>query len=477
MAFAGILLLPVAASAQEDGGLRLMHEPFSFVDVADAFDDDDPFDLNVRVGFRSEYTYGNIQRERGMMSAGDPHRAAQNWVDIAHFTQTRTILDIGLDMGIFRDLAIFARMPLILSDSRSLGPVAGGPNPAPFLQADADNDGNPANDPPIFRFPFDSPTRSGLDYVEAGLMWSIFNQHRDRELPTWQLRVSGRFNVGDPIIACDGGSQGCREWTETGGNWSFTDGGTDAGETRGTNALRIETRASWRAGYVEPYAGLMFSIEWPASAERFFLPAGNIDGFINSQPPILGQFTGGIAIIPWEDRSAFQRFAIDLRFMGKYTSEGHHYGPLFDALGTSNSPYLTNVNVEGEPRPGADLRNVPFFGLTDTQPFAALGARVAIEMRAARFVWFQLGLGLWYIEPHIITYTDACNPNEDPIPPTPGPDGMLGTADDIRDPRAGTCRRGIINPHHRPVIDLPGRTFRQNESVRIETQFRVMGMF
>jgi hypothetical protein len=106
---------------------------------------------------------------------------------------------------------------------------------------------------------------------------------------------------------------------------------------------------------------------------------------------------------------------------------------------------------------------VPFFGLTDTQPDAELGARLALEMRAARFVSFQFGVGLWYIEPHVITYTDACNPNIENVAET--------------DPRRGTCRRGIINPHHRPVLDLPGRTFRQDESVRVETEFRVMGMF
>ncbi|MCB9593217.1 MAG: hypothetical protein H6719_10835 [Sandaracinaceae bacterium] len=478
LALAGALWFPCVASAQEDGDLRLMQEPHSYVDVADAFDDDDPFDLNVRLGFRHEYTYGNIQREGGSMSLpGDPNRGAQNWVDVAHFTHSRNILDLGLDVGIFRDLAIFGRLPIILSDDRHLGAVAGAANPAPYLQADADGDGDPSNDPPLFSVPFDSPTRSGLDYIEAGLMWSIFNQNRERELPTWLLMVSGRFNLGDPIIPCTAAAQGCRQWTESSGDWTYADGGADAGETRGTNALHIETRASWRAGYVEPYAGLQFQIEWAANAERFYLPAGNIRGFINDKPPILGEFTGGIAIHPWEDRSSYQRFTVDLRFMGRYTSEGRSYSPLFDALGTSNSPYLTNLNLEGSPDGTTDLRQVPFTGLTDTAPFASLGGRFGLEMRAARFVDFQLGAAVWYIEPHVITYTDACNPNADPNPPSPGPDGVLGTADDVHDARAGTCRRGIVNPHHRPAIDLPGRTFRQNESVQVELSFAVTGMF
>ena len=475
LALAGLLLLPSAASAQEDGDLRLMREPHSYVDVADAFDDDDPFDLNIRLGYRHEYTYGNIQRERGGLllpgeMPSDPHRSTANWVDVAHFTHSRNILDLGLDIGIFRDLAIFARMPIILSDDRSLSNSASGPSGANrdmFLQADADGDGDPSNDPLLFDVPFNSPTRSGLDYIEAGLMWSIFNQQRDRALPTWLLMISGRFNAGDPLIPCSGGggSTNCREWVRNraDGTWNFSDGGGDAGETRGTNGLRIETRASWRSGYVEPYAGLLFGIEWPAIAESFFLPAGNIRGFINQQPPIVGELTGGIAIHPWENRAAYQRFSIDFRFQGRYTSEGHGYSPLFDALGTSQNRYLTEPNLEGTPTAGADLRQVPFFGLTDSAPYASLGGRVGLQMRAARFVSFSLGAGLWYIEPHVITYTDACNPNVEDVPDS--------------DPRTGTCRRGVINPHHRPAIDLPGRTYRQDESVRLELSFQVTGMF
>ncbi len=471
LALAGALVIPSVASAQEDGDLRLMSEPHSYVDVADAFDEADPFDLNIRLGYRHEYVYGNIQREPGPADImGDPHRSARNWVDVAHFTHSRNILDLGLDIGIFRDLAIFARLPIILSDDRRLGTVAGGPNAAPFLQADADGDGDPSNDPPLFSVPFDSPTRSGLDYLEAGLMWSIFNQHREREMPTWVLMVSGRFNVGDPMIPCTAGPQGCRNVRQDAADadmdgrlWENDDGGTDAGETRGTNALRIETRASWRSGYVEPYFGLLFNIEWPGSAERFFLPAGNIQGFINNQPPIIGELTGGLAIHPWEDRSSYQRFTIDFRFMGRYTSEGRSYSPLYDALGTSQSPYLTEPTLEGTPTPGTDLRQVPFTGLTDTAPFASLGGRLGLEMRAAQLVSFQLGVGVWYIEPHVITFTDACNPNVSDIPMT--------------DPRVGTCRRGIVNPHHRPAIDLPGRTFRQDESVQLDLSFQITGMF
>ena len=410
--FFGLLCLGVTldAAAQEDGELRLMNEPHSYTDVVDAFDDEDPFDINVTVGYRHEYTYGNIQRE-GNVGASDPNRASQNWVDVAHHTHTRNILDLGLDVGIFRDLAVYGRLPLILSDERRLTAHAGGAS----LLGPADEDGDM-----LFDLPFNSPTRSGLDYVGAGLAWSIFNHHRERELPTWILMIEGRFNLGDPLTACRGGATAqCAVWSETGGDW--TRGiGTDAGETRGTNALRIETRSSWRTRYVEPFAGLLFQVEWPANAERLFLPAGSLNGIVNERPPMIGQFTGGMAIIPWENRAQFQRFAVDVRVMGKYVSEGHGYSPLFDALGTSDSEYLRQPNLEGRAGGGPDLRQVPFVGLTDMAPHAEMGAHLGVEMRAARFVRFTLEADLWYVAPYVITYADACNPNfeaQDPNDP------------------------------------------------------------
>ena len=61
--------LPCSAAAQSDGHLRLFREPHSYVDVVDAFDDDDPFDINISLEFRHVRQWGTIQRERGTWSS------------------------------------------------------------------------------------------------------------------------------------------------------------------------------------------------------------------------------------------------------------------------------------------------------------------------------------------------------------------------------------------------------------------------
>src|SRR5690606_23237230 len=122
-----------------------------------------------------------------------------------------------------------------------------------------------------------------------------------------------------------------------------------------------------------------------------FTQGGNLAGYINQRPPIQGRLTAGMAIVPWEDRQQWQRFTIDLRFTGDYISEGRDFSPLFDALGTSQNPYLTRPNCGGvDPSggcgPDLGLQEVTFTGLTDTQAHVRIGGQLMLEMQAARYV-------------------------------------------------------------------------------------------
>ncbi len=450
------LLAPASALADEgDGDLVLMDEPFSYTDVVDAFDDDDVFDVSIHVGYVRSWQLGRVQREQNGMGAAAEGRATRAWEDIADYTLERNVLMLGLDVGIFRDVAAYARLPVILSDDRALRRI-GSEDPTMRL-TDRASEGLAIFDVPAGDG-LRSPTRSGVDYIAVGLAWSILNQHRDIHVPTWLLMVEGRFNLGDPMRArtCQSTAAGV-----------MCQGAENAGMTRGTNALRIETRASWRYEYLEPYGGLGFQIEWPGSSDQFFLPSGNLAGYINQQPPILGQLVVGTAIIPWEDRQHYQRFAIDLRFLGDYVSEGHDYSPLFDALGASSNPHLSNPTFEGQPGPGGDvsgLRSVNFYGLTDTQSHVRLGGRFALEMQAARYVRFTIATEVRHSPSYTITQADACNPN---VSGPPAGDERL----------RGRCESGIINPHHRPVIDLPGQRFRMESLTEVDVSAMVTALF
>ena len=438
------LLLPPTVRADDDE-LVLMREPASFVDVVDAFDDRDPFDLNITIGYVRSMEIGRVQREPG---AGDPEdRMSRQWEDVADYTREVNQLVFGLDIGIFRDLALYGRLPVVLSDDRALSSIGGTGTTTIF-----DRSPTPTA---LFDVPFRSPTRSGLDWISAGIAWAVLNQQRDPHVPNWVLMLEGRFNLDQPMHAC-----------RLAGAGVVCQGGGGPGISRGTNALRIETRGSFRYQYIEPYAGLAFQMEFPGNADQLFTEGGNLAGYINQRPPIQGRLTAGMAITPWEDRQHWQRFSIDLRFTGDYISEGREFSPLFDALGSSANPYLTTPNCEGvDPSGNCDdtvgLEDVAFTGLTDTQAHVRIGGQLMLEMQAARYVRFSVLTAVYHSPSYGITQADACNPN----------------AQSGDDRRIGTCRSGIINPHHRPVIDLPGQRFRMESLTQIDVAAYVTAQF
>ncbi|MFT5355180.1 MAG: hypothetical protein ACI9KE_002396 [Polyangiales bacterium] len=430
-ALIGLSLITSSKANAQDESLRLFAEPFSFTDVADAADDDDPFDLNLHVAFRRTQTTGTLSREPGV-GPGDG-RSSENLIDIGDFTHTRNELELGLDIGLYRDVMFFARLPLVLSDARNVS-YAGSATSAIDARLLTEIPGGTAE--PLFALPFESPTRSGVDTVSAGFAFSLMNQHRRRDLPTWTMLLEGRFGIGSLLSACDDND---------------ADTPCDSGVSTGTHAVRFESRLSKRFRFAELFSGIGYEFAWAGRAEEQFSPNGRLSGYQNRRPPMRGSFTAGAAFIPWENRGSWQRFSIDVRARATYVSEGRDYSPLYDAFGTSTSPYLTIPSLEGIPGRSA-LRETPFNGLTDVQDHGEFGGTLALELQAARYVRFRVGFDFDYITSHFITVTDACNPGVSPS----------GT-DDVR---IGGCNQGIINSHHRPVLDLPGNRFKQSGSLR-----------
>lgn len=438
---AGAVFAPGAALAEDgEDGLELMGQPAEYTDVIDAIDGPDPFDLNLVFTYERSLYRGIVEREDPYNPDAGAGRSTAHLLRIGRFNHVQNRLVLGVDVGVFHDLAAYVRVPIILSDTRELVGDEGA-SLASVNSRLMDDSGT------LFQLPFTSPERSGIDYVAVGARWGIFNQYRARWMPTWVISLEGRFAVGDILRACESGG------TCDGGG----DPDQDAGISRGTNALRAETRFSRRLGhYLEPYTGLTFMVEWPKRGTDFGF-FEDLPGAINTLPPVFGEFTAGMEIVPWENLEQFQRFSIDLRVFSAYHSEGREYSPLFDALGSSAHPQLLADQNDGT------ARTVHFGGITDTSAYASFGGRLGLAIQAARYIRFAFGGAFTYDAAHMVTFADACNPDVNPSGPEDG--------------RAGNCRSGIINPDHRPVLDLPGRRFRVNEVTTFDLFVSATGMF
>lgn len=439
-----VLLVSVPSEAQE--AFPLMDMPASYTDVIDAFDGADVLDVNVRAGFVRSSRSGTIQREMtpAQIPGGPPRPTTM--VDVAEHSRVVNSLRLGLDVGIYKDLALFAALPLVLRDSRELSLAAGrsAAEIASLLEEIA-NDGSgvplPDQETALFSVPFKAPPRSGIPAIHLGIAWSPTNQSRTPDLPTWLLLLETRLATGAVIRACNPANETPAAKAAC----------SSPGVSDGISAIRLESRTSYRYRHLEPYVGLALELQWVSTGGALF--GNSFEGLVHRQPPRTGEVTIGTALIPWEDRERFQRVAFDLRASGAYVSEGRDITPLFDALGSSGNPFLAADNYDRVDPDASQRRVAKMTGVTDTTPHAQVAFQAAAEIQAAKYIRFVVGLGAGYAMPYLLTGTDACNPS---VKLTEG------------DTRQGGCSRGILNPAHRPVIDATGQRFRLNGEVSFD---------
>lgn len=476
----------------------LLQEPAEVTQVVDSFDDGDPFDLNLSVGYQYATQSADILRETS---------GSGSTMNVARYTETTHRLNTRADIGLYHDIALVLRMPIILANDRSLDQGSGDSAGT----AGTSYDGTTG----LFRAPFHAPTRSGIEYLAVGLDFGILNQYRDRSKPTWVFGFEGRFDVSSPMHACNKdaptGQVQCADPGDVNRNGqydhdtptSMDSTGTinlesppgsarKAGVSRGTTGLEVHTYVSKRIKYIEPYGGLKMLAEFPTGKSDY--GALDFESSLVNKPPLEGTVLFGLAIIPWEVRSEHQRTTIDLRFSSTYRSEGRDYSELYDALGSSPagslrvpawSGYMQGTPVTTtDPVTGATTTTTPsvidpnskrayFNGLTDVQQHVKNRLSAEFTWQAARFVKFSVGAGYTMIQSHYITYDQACNANFTDNPDKSGPcrkENAAGSSTPFN-------VTGVPNPNYRQSINIVGRRYLVSDSNLLDGWINATVMF
>lgn len=428
--YGALCLVSAGAAAQDE---PLLAAPSEYTDVLDAFDGDDPIDIQARIEFRSTFSAGTVQREVIDDSTGQTSNDGR-YRDVLDHSGLRNELQLGLEVGVWHDLMVFVGLPIVLSDDEELSLSGGGT---------CDDDGASCED--LLELPVDeiepaalfianpravSEQRSGLPRVDLGVAFGLFNQFRGADA-TWVLRGTLSVPTGSPKSACLSAGVDCSPGLSDGSMW-----------------LTLESRWSRRYRYVEPLLGISHRFGWVTTGEEVFSSAIANGG---DDRPTTTEASAGAAIVPWEDRMRHQRFSIELLGRAAYISKGRGMSALFDALGTSTH---TQINL---PDASADER---FTGVTTIGAHGRLGLDLMLVMKAARYVRFTLGSELGLLTDHLITGAEDCG-SSDPRSDSPG--------------RASACER--IDPLYRPVIDAPGQRFRMTDAVTIGLIARAQGQF
>ncbi len=406
-----------------------------------------------------------------------------NLLNVASYSETTSKLIPRLDVGLYKDLALYLRLPIILNNTRELTGLDGSAEAAGVALAGAPGE-------PLFPLPFTSPNRSGIEYLAVGLDVNIMNQARDRTKPTWLFGIEGRF----PVERADARLH--RDAEERPGEVRRSDGrqpeqqqrrrvrggadrpARDPGVSRGTIGLEVHTFLSKRIKYVEPYGGFKALFEFQQESSDYGLT--DLKTSLVNHPPLVGTVMLGADDHPLgEPREVHRAHA---------RSALHRRVPLRGArlLGAVRRARLERrelaapAAVGGVPR--RTTRTTPTVCRTgDREGLLAVDRRRGLaadvlhgaqrrpavrlvprlgerDVEGGRASWkFQIGAGFRHDQGHGIGGDQPCNSQYK---------DSLGAA--------GPCRRqdadgrltvtGSPNPNYRPTINAVGRRFYVNDS-------------
>lgn len=458
---------------------RVMQESGEVTNVIDAFDEGDPFDLNISLGFDYSNKSARILRDTVIAQPGlTTGGYTGHQLNVANYAETTARLTPRIDVGLYKDIALHVSLPIILSNARALSQVKD-ENGKPLATNPEALGGAPGEQ--LFGVPFNAPTRSGLEHIAVGLDFDILNQARDRTKPTWLFGFEGRFSVGTPMHACNADAKvKCADPSDINRNGKTDPGGFEgndikersAGVTRGTIGLEVHTLMSKRMKYIEPYGGFSALFEFQQSSSDYGI--SDLTQTLVNHPPIVGNMTLGMMIIPWENREKFGRLTFDLRMTGTYHSEGRDYSELFDALGSSAAPSLRQPQwaaYQANPAVGDCLHNTTnqpcsivnegsqktyTTGLTDVSAYGSFRVSGSATWQVGEYVKFQFGLGFRHDQGHLITADAPCNPTDKSDLTKSGP-CHVGDGSNI-------ASTGVPNPNYRATINSVGRRFWVDDS-------------
>jgi hypothetical protein len=469
----------------------VLQQPAQATNVVDAFDEGSGVDLHFSLGYQHTWKRAGISRETQSPLVNPVAALGTARFHVADYSEVTSRLNVRADLGLYHDLALIVRVPVILSRSSTLE--------GPELPSGA-LDGAPGE--PLLRMPFRSPNRSGVEYLGVGVDWGILNQWRDAAQPTLMVGAEGRFSISEPMHACgasrsatedDPGEVRCAQPADinrdgVSGQFpvelapgrtqslegNFPGQSRKAGVSRGTTGLEFHGAISRRFEQLEPYMGLGVLFELPSSDSDFGADRPWKDGLSSRAGVSLGA-----EIMPWEVVEQFQRLSVDLRFTGTYSAAGRDYSELFDALGSSSAPSYRRPNFAGyhantDPSVPAlsvvdpDSERVFETGISNVEAYGAYALRVLARWQAGRYVHFDLGGGWALTQRHVITLGSPCDAARASDVEHAGP----CSTEDV-EPRA----LGAPDPSYRPELEQPGHRFIVDTASTIDAWLGATVMF
>lgn len=459
--------------------------------VASSFDGDNKFDLHFGVGYDFNYKKSALLREW----SSDQNPDSKVVRDLI-YQQMRHVVTPSLEIGLYKDLAVYMNLPIVVHDQRTYSfdqdatdcqfddGMRDPANPATCVsKGDGVNtfnnstsirdgiipmsgfDGTNA-DSPYTPFAgadtkaiFKGANRRGIDQLHVGIKYAILNQDRLSHMPKWVIGLEGRFAVGAPMTFS-------RDYTN-----GIPKGNTTVG--RGIHELGVWTALSRRYRFLDPFFTAWWYQAIAAGKSEFENYGGAQD---RKRPQSQTGVTFGTEIVPFERKAKGQKVAVlikglaMLRYGGRGYSEGWELFSNSPALVGTYSPGTTTCTNADAKAVAAYAKDNPgevdplsasgvssgcqnFNGITNIQDFATFGLNLGLNITLNKYAVLMFGADARTDTRHWITNAGRGN-------------GKLGGDPDLVEPNTNE-----VNPVRRDVIDNVGRRYATGDV------FAVMGYF
>jgi hypothetical protein len=397
--------------------------------VVTALDENDTFDFNVTATWFHDARSADINRE-------SENAGTANGIQVVRdlkYARTTDTLDLRTDFGVLWDVGLHVDLPIVLHDSNNLTFDSG-------VNAGNSSFVNQGIYPytPGSSTVFQSPTRSGPQYLGLGAKWAVFNQRRDDTKPTWTLNFDADLDV----------------FKDARFDPANPNGNTGVG--LGYHQLIWSTWVSKRFRYFDPYFGASYMAPIRTNGS-IYQDYGGGQTMVNPQQ--VATVVIGVEQIAWESPNGDQRVTVEADAHMQEHFAGRGMSELWEPL-SGHPGCLVN------PEPGAPLtpgsvacrdsldvttdamgmgHSAAYPGVSDIDGYGSFGGDVGLNIQVGKYIRFRSLFGLTVDEPHFITNASA------------GIDANGDGHVDSGDPKEA-------NPAYRESIDIPGRRFRVEES-------------
>jgi len=323
--------------------------------VSSSGEPESAFDLSISVRFERTDRRATISRETGFLQEFPVGRVSDE--PELTYSQVTSRLVPRLAFGLWHDLELRAELPYVLADEPTWKD-SGAAGASSISQNRLTPDGGLCSGTcPMF--PVGRTLHAGgLDDLRIGVAWGILNERRQQWIPSWLVSLdvtaptAPRYDpAADRLSAAsffDAPSFAKPKRVAVGRKIWVYELGTALSKRMGPvdpyfkAFVRIPQRSPQTYSNCEHAAALQAVGQMPsAAATSCTRPQWKTAAL--ADPPVVGGMAFGIELVPYEDRASTQKWAVDLRLGGDFTSRGRWYNELTPATGKllANEPYFT----------------------------------------------------------------------------------------------------------------------------------------